>query len=124
MLVALPEIEIDDLHRGPCGFAATDNQFLRSFQVSPQHQFGVRDDDSETAVRTKNAMYLTRDPLSILKGKVLHHMFTENSIERLVGKGEWPSKVEQVVNVSIAKSIYIHPVNIIEAARARAQVQK
>ena len=69
-------------------------------------------------------MYLTRDPLSILKGKVLHDMFTENSIERLVGKRQWAPKVEQVVNVSIAKSISIHPVRIIEATRARAQVQK
>lgn len=124
MLVSLPEIEIHNLHRCPFASAAPLNQFSWRFEVAPQHKFAVRHYDSKTAPGMKYAIHFPSDLLPVLEREVLHHMLTEDSIERPIGKRKRPTKVDEVVNILIGKSIHIHPMRIVQPAWARAQVEK
>jgi len=85
---------------------------------------GVRDDDSKATAETENTMYLPSYPLSVRKGEVLHHMFAEDTVERLIRERERSAEVNQIVHVLITKSIDIHPVSTVNASRAGTEVQE
>jgi hypothetical protein len=85
---------------------------------------GVRDDDSKATADTENTMHLLSNPLSVRKGEVLHHMFAEDTIERLIWERERSAEVNQIVHVLITKSIDIHPVSTVNASRAGTEVQE
>ena len=69
-------------------------------------------------------MYLPSYPLSVRKGEVLHHMFAEDTVERLIWERERSAEVNQIVHVLITKSIDIHPVSTVNASRAGTEVQE
>lgn len=67
-------------------------------------------------------MYLPSYPLSVRKGEVLHDVFAENAIERLVWERERSAEVNLIMDVLIPKPIDIHPMSIVNAPRAGAEV--
>ena len=124
VLVALAKIQIDDFHRCFSALSTPRHQFVRSIEISPQYTFGVGDDNPEAAAGTENALGLPRQPLSVLKRKMLQHMLAEDTAERLVGERQRPAEINQVMDILIAKPIDIHPVNIVDAPRAGTEIQK
>jgi hypothetical protein len=67
-------------------------------------------------------MYLPCYPLSVREGKVLQHMFAENAIERLVWERERLAEINPIMDVVIPKPVDIHPMIIVNAAGAGAEV--
>jgi hypothetical protein len=83
VLVTLAKIQIHDFHWCCFASATPRDQLLGRIKISSQQEFGVRYDNSEAPAGAENTIYLSRQPLPVLKGKVLHHMFAEDTVERL-----------------------------------------
>ena len=124
MLVALAKIQIHDLHWCCFASATPRDQLIRRIKISSQQEFGVRYDNSEAAAETENTIYFPRQPLSVLKGKVLHHMFAEDAVERLTWEWERPAEVNQIMNVLITKPVDIHPAGVVNTPRAGTEIQE
>ena len=124
VLIPLTKIQIHDFHWRLFPTTARIDQLLWSIQISSQHEFGVRDDDTKAAARLENAMGFASDPLSVDKRKMLHHMFAKDTVEAFVWERERPAEINEVVHILVTKSVDIYPVRFVDTSRAGAKVQE
>jgi hypothetical protein len=124
VFVALAKIQVYDLHWCCFANATPRDDLIRCIKISSQQEFGVRHDNSEASAETEDTIYLLRQPLSILKRKVFHHMFAENAVERLTGERERPAEVDQVMNVLITKPVDIHPEGVVNTPWTGTEIQE
>jgi uncharacterized membrane protein YccC len=119
VLIALPKIRVHNLHRRFGGAASPGDELVGRVRVAAQHEFCVRYDNAETAVRAENAPDLARQSFPVVERKMLEHVLTKNAVEQRVREREWAVEVEQTMHIPVAKPVDVEPVGVVCGFRSK-----
>jgi hypothetical protein len=124
VLVSLPKVQINDLHRCFVAGTAPFHQFLGRFEVATQYVFCIGDNYTKAAAMTENAMNFPRNSFTILEREMLENVFAEDTIEWLIWERKRPAEIQKKVNALVPEPVHIHPVIVINAPWTGTKIQK